>query len=330
MTAPTPGARFAFWPRWPWPRPFAKGSTSQPADPLRAIGLMLRESREAKGLRLGDLAQRTRISIAVLEALEKGWKERLPAATYLRTMLLLLEQELDLPAHSLEAVLPLVDQGTMGRIHRPGPGVAVLQPFNNPVLTRWQGALAYAALTLGLLYAVNLHQERLARMGHLALHPVPLAVPSTEAVARSGGRQGEQASEEIPPSSFPGLTPLSRAETGQAMNLLIRESQTATQDLSLGLLSLKLRQPSQLELRGPRGGLTQLEGLQGDLTLPVLPPFELRVSPAPGPGAVRWRDKVLAPSAPAKATSATAGTSAAALYSVPLKNRAPSTPSPSR
>jgi hypothetical protein len=277
---------------------------------------MLREAREAKGLRLGELAARTRISIAVLEALEKGWKERLPGATYLRTMLLLLEQELDLPANSLEAVLPHVDQGTMGRVHRPGPGVAVLQPFNSPVLTRWQGALAYGALTLVLLYAVNLQQERLAGRGQLALRPIPLAPLPPEAPPSPGGLPARQDREEAPP--FPELAPLAKAARGQAMDLLIRETSTVGEDLSLGMLSLRLGQPSQLEVSGPRGGSTRLEGLRGELALPVLPPFELRLSPNPGPGAVRWRGKPLAESATPQGP-ASAGKPTTVVYRVPAK-----------
>ncbi|MFN7677837.1 MAG: helix-turn-helix domain-containing protein [Cyanobacteriota bacterium] len=316
MTSPTRSARFAVWFRWPWPVPWAKHATNQPPDPLRAIGQMLREAREAKGLRLGELAARTRISIAVLEALEKGWKERLPGATYLRTMLLLLEQELDLPANSLEGVLPHVDQGTMGRVHRPGPGVAVLQPFNSPVLTRWQGALAYGALTLGLLYAVNLQQERLARQGQLALRPIPLAPPPTEAPPSPRGRQPRQDRGDVPP--FPDLAPLSQAAKGQAMDLLIRETPTLGEDLSLGVLSLRLGQPSRLEVSGPRGGTTRLEGLRGEIALPVEPPFELRLIPNPGPGAVRWRGKPLAEPATPK-TQASAGEATTVVYRVPAQ-----------
>ena len=59
-------------------------------DPLQEAGRQLRQAREARGLGLRQLAQETRISTAVLEALERGWRDRLPEPTYLRTMIPLL------------------------------------------------------------------------------------------------------------------------------------------------------------------------------------------------------------------------------------------------
>ena len=53
---------------------------------MLAAGQRLRLRREERGLSLRDLALQTRISAAVLEAIERGWRDRLPEATYLRTM----------------------------------------------------------------------------------------------------------------------------------------------------------------------------------------------------------------------------------------------------
>ena len=47
------------------------GPTEPPKDPLLITGQQLREAREAQGLGLRELAQQTRISTAVLEALEE-------------------------------------------------------------------------------------------------------------------------------------------------------------------------------------------------------------------------------------------------------------------
>ena len=45
-------------------------------DPLLAVGRRLRQEREARGLNLRQLALETRISTPVLEALERGWRDR--------------------------------------------------------------------------------------------------------------------------------------------------------------------------------------------------------------------------------------------------------------
>lgn len=274
----------------------AAGSTKA-TDPLRAAGQMLREAREEKGMGLRDLAQRTRISIAVLEAMEGGWKDRLPEATYLRAMLPLLEHQLDLPTGSLEPVLPHA-------AHR-GPGMAHLaaqQSFTPTALQRlapWQSSLLYGGLVLALVYGLNLQQQRLASMGRLAMAPIPLNTM-------------ESSPTESPVEEFPDLHPLKRAAKGQAMAVLTREGQTHGLDLSLGLLSLRLKAPTQLELRSRHSGTTALMGLQGDLSLPVIPPFELRLNPAPAAGAVRWNGKVL-PGKPPPGSSGSAGDPAAAL-----------------
>jgi hypothetical protein len=284
------------WPSGLWPRKVVPPPVAAPPDPLRSAGRLLRERREAKGLRLRDLALRTRISLAVLEALEGGWRDRLPEAAYLRTMLPLLEQELELPAGSLDGVLPPARREERGTPSRQGLTAAVFSPFTIHFLTRWQGTVLYALLTLGLLYGVNLQQQRLAALGLLATSPVPLARAETVAAGPPGLQDRALPDHTWPDGGDPRL--LARAAAGQAMALLARESQAKGGDLTLGLLRLELATPTRVELRGPRGADWRLEPLEGTLSLPVLPPFELRLRPAPPPGAVRWRGQPLGSRAP--------------------------------
>lgn len=282
MSTPSPRARASHW--WLRLKPgfLRRTAPLPPPDPLRAAGQLVREAREAKGLSLRELAQRTRISIAVLEALEGGWKDRLPEATYLRAMLPLVEHHLELPASSLAPLLPHAGRRARGGS---GPGGAPgLSPSTLHLLTSWQSGLLYGVLVLGLLYGVNLQQQRLAAMGRLAAQPIPLAP--------SQGPSQAQASSPAPP--FPDLHPLQRAAAGQAMELLQKEARQSPTDRTLGLLTLILSQPTRLTLDSQRGGPTKLEGLSGELTLPVLPPFTLRLSPPPPSGAaVRWRGQAL-------------------------------------
>ena len=296
MSAPPFALRLARWPRRFWPG--ARGQTPPPPpppDPLRGIGQLLRESREARGWSLRDLAERTRISIAVLEALERGWKDRLPEATYLRTMLPLLEHELALSPGSLEAALPAAHQrGVKGRADGQSLAAAVFSPFTLHFLTRWQGTALYALLTFGLLLAVNHQQRRLSTLGGVALTPVPLVVVSEEGVANRERRSPE--AEALP--ELAALHPLSRAAEGVAFDLLARENQRNSADGSLGALRLTLAVPTRLELRSATGGDWRLDALRGDLSLPAIPPFELRLSPPPPSGAVAWRGRPLPAAAP--------------------------------
>jgi transcriptional regulator with XRE-family HTH domain len=306
MSASSLAHRLARWPlRF---RPEGPGPTPPPVappDPLRIAGQMLRESREAKGLRLRDLAERTRISIAVLEALEGGWKDRLPEATYLRTMLPLLEHALDLSPGSLEALLPVAPHEARGKAAQQGLAAAVFSPFTLHFLTRWQGTVLYGLLILGLLVVVNDQQRRLAALGRLSSRPVPLLVTGGGPVAAPS-----------PSPSPPALHPLSRAASGVALDLLARESRRAGEDRSLGALRLTLPAPTRLDLRSPRGGDWHVERLEGALSLPVVPPFQLRLHPAPPPGAVVWRGKPLTP-LPSSGRTPSSGDPAPGLYAVP-------------
>ncbi|OUW47565.1 MAG: DNA-binding protein, partial [Synechococcus sp. TMED187] len=81
-----------------WPRrrssQATSGFTSESSDqitPLQQAGQLLKERREQRGLSMRDLSREVRITTPVLEALERGWSDRLPEAAYLGAMLAQLE-----------------------------------------------------------------------------------------------------------------------------------------------------------------------------------------------------------------------------------------------
>jgi transcriptional regulator with XRE-family HTH domain len=281
----------------PEPAPSASappGGRPGPAgtDPLLAVGRQLREAREARGLGMRQLAQATRISIPVIEALERGWRDRLPEPTYLRVMLPLLEQQLELPAGSLAGALPASDR------HAHGPQRQALLRRHTPgsidVFTTWQGTLLYGLLTLLVLYGLNLQQRRLAAQGATSLTPLQ-PLPLAPRPSGSGSTDPVRASLL---QAYPELQPLHRAAAGQGLALLRREQasnspRTTAANQPAGLLRLRLSRPTSLLLQS-RGGRTTLADLQGELSLPVLPPFELEIG-APAEGPVLWNGSALAP-----------------------------------
>ena len=257
-------------------------------DPLQEAGRQLRQAREARGLGLRQLAQETRISTAVLEALERGWRDRLPEPTYLRTMIPLLERHLAMPAGSLQPVVP----SNPRRLHG-GPGgesrLRRFTPGSIDVFTSWQATLLYALLILGLIHLLNLQQFHLASRGLLSTHPLPpLKDPAAAAAAAS------RADAELL-EAFPDLRPISQAASGQGLRLLRKEARTSAPDLSLGMLNLSSPTPTRVEIRSSRSGTTTLNGVDGELALPVLPPFRLTLSPESPGAVVRWRGARLAP-----------------------------------
>jgi len=268
--------------------PAPVGSPAPPVeagqDPLLAAGRCLRSSREERGLSLRQLAMETRVSTAVLEALERGWRERLPEAAYLRTMLPLLEQHLQLPANSLAGALPPQWQRQQGP--RRQPLVRRFTPGSIDVFTSWQGTLLYGGLTLLLIYALNLQQQRLARQGLLNGGPISASAVAEPARAAGGALL----------RAYPDLRPLRRAAQGQGLSQLRQEGRPGGRALPEGRLSLELPNAASLELRSAGGEPTRLAQVSGQLELPVRPPFELQLSPAAAGARVSWNGTPLAAS----------------------------------
>jgi hypothetical protein len=157
------------------------------------------------------------------------------------------------------------------------------------VFTSWQATLLYALLTLGLIHLLNLQQFQLASRGVLSTHPLPPLKEPAAAAAASAQTDGELL------EAFPDLRPISQAASGKGLRLLRKEARAGGPDLSLGILNLTTPTPTRVEIRSDRGGTTTLSGVEGELALPVLPPFRLTLSPEPQGATVRWRGAVLAP-----------------------------------
>jgi len=265
-----------------------QGSSTGPAvvlDPLQEAGRQLRLAREARGLGLRQLASETRISTAVLEALEKGWRDRLPEPTYLRTMLPLLERHLELPGASLQGALPVAPSPFQAVPSRQ-PLLRRFTPGSIDVFTSWQGSLLYGLLTVVLIHLLNLQQFRLAERGLLSARPLPtLADPRSTALTPSDPSLRE---------AFPDLQPIRQAARGQGLRQLRREGGGPGVDLSLGVLDLTTAAPTRLDLQGAGGTATRLTGIEGKVALPVLPPFRLVLDPPPSPGSVLWQGRPLA------------------------------------
>lgn len=257
-----------------------------------AAGRALRQRREERQLSLRQLALDTRISTPVLEALERGWRDRLPEAAYLRTMLPLIERHLELQPGSLEGVLPAsvnrppLQETQQGLLRRFTPG-------SIDVFTTWQGTLLYGVLTLGLVYGLNLQQQQLAQEGLLAVSPIP-PLPMEE----QGGQRG---SDQALLAIVPSLRPLRQAGAGQALALWRRQSPAAATPQQAasqrGALVVTLAAPASLSLETPGGGSTELKAARGRLEFSLSAPWTLRITPAPtAPGAVQWLGQSLSAS----------------------------------
>ena len=115
----------------------------EPVSPLLEAGQLLRQRREERGLSMRDLSREIRITTPVLEALERGWSDRLPEAAYLGTMLERLERHLELPASSLHGALPAE---TGNRLQGPSGGTRRFTLGSIDIISTWQGGVVYGCL----------------------------------------------------------------------------------------------------------------------------------------------------------------------------------------
>jgi len=281
--------------RWWRPKTIDGAALAQAVDRdgLQAAGERLRQAREAQGLNLRQLALATRISSPVIEALERGWRDRLPEATYLRTMLPLLEAQLGLAAGCLDGALPSTDAQPTDRRQRL---VLRFTPGSIDVFTTWQGTWLYVGLCLALLYGVNLQQQQLASAGLLALHPVAPLPPSNQG-ANTSNQQPISESKMQLERDYPNLRPLDLAAKGQALRLLSASPTPSTRVPSeTGQLLIRLEQPSAVSLQDSNGLRTNLQAGKGELVLPLTSPFRLSIDPPPkGESTVEWNGAQLVP-----------------------------------
>lgn len=253
---------------WPWRRkPRQESETAVPpsiTDPLLEAGQRLKLHREQRGMSLRDLSREVRITTPVLEALERGWSDRLPEPAYLVAMLHRLEQYLQLEPDSLRGALPedFVQQQLPQAQRRTRFTLGSIDIF-----TTWQGSLVYVVVITASLLALNQQQRQLAVDNTKSLTPIPLNL--------------QQDSDAL----LEGLRPLEELQAGQQVETLATLSRTPSVP---GVLEVTLQQPSTVTLSSEGGDRSALRGATGTLTLQLLPPLELRVQPAPAEGAVRW------------------------------------------
>ncbi len=241
---------------------------SDDVDPLLAAGQLLRERREERNLSLRDLSSDMRITTPVLEALEKGWRDRLPEAAYLSAMLSRLEHHLDLNPGSLNGALPPAQPSRLQGRQR---GAARFTIGSIDIFTTWQGSVVYALVMMGSLLALNQQQRYLAMRNSLSLTPIP---PSSDDL---------QLAADTSDPALQGLRPLDEARRRPLSQWLPprEEANANNAPARTGVLELSLNRPSAIRFSSAGGDRSQLNGAQGKLSLQLLPPFSLSIDPAP-------------------------------------------------
>ena len=255
------------------------GAAETQAQQRQDLGVMLRQRREELGLSLRDLANETRITTPVIEALERGWRDRLPERAYLASMLPQIERRLALPAGCLDPLLP--QPVSLQR----GPAKSGLRRFtlgNIDVFTTWQGTVVYVVVIAFSLLGINRQQQDLALRNSLSLEPVRADV---EAINRRPNLAGSD-------QRIAALRPLEQVQqrTPQEWLELVRGALSQTQ----GVLEVVVAEPRELQLSSGGGDRVQFTATVGGLTLQLQAPIELRLDPPAGDGdQVLWNGEPL-------------------------------------
>ena len=237
-------------------------------EQAQSLGAMIRERRELLGLTLRDLATQIRITTPVLEALERGWIDRLPERAYLASMLPQVERRLELPSGCLDPVLPVpVSRSRL----KPVRGFGRFTPGSIDVFTTWQGSIVYGAVMLFSLVALNRQQQTLARQNGLALEPVRANIQAITSAPDSSSAEVS--------ATLEGLRPLEQARQRLPQDWLNGVATSVTPND--GVLQLLFNESSQLTIDSEGGDRVQLVAGKGELTLQLRAPIDLTMTPPP-------------------------------------------------
>tara|TARA_Y100001968_G_scaffold146104_1_gene133580 strand:- start:5021 stop:5632 length:612 start_codon:yes stop_codon:yes gene_type:complete len=117
---------------------------------------LLRTQREKCNLTRNALATKTKISIVVLEAIEKGWTNQFPEKAFLKKMLSTIEINLHLPKDSLISILNKSnDPKTIKKTRS-------FTPWNIDIYRTWHGNFIYIIIILISIFALNRTQNNLS------------------------------------------------------------------------------------------------------------------------------------------------------------------------
>ena len=244
-----------------------------PADPidteqqrretLREIGSVLQSRREAEGLTMRQLASETRITTPVIEALERGWGDRLPERAYLASMLPQLEQQLALPKGTLDAVLPPASAPRPTR----GRGLGRFTCGSIDVFTTWQGGVVYGFVMVVSLLMLNRQQHDLAFSNRLTIEPVRADLNSLQTIRNF----------QLPDEQIQSLRPIQKALERKPQDWL--PDPAMLRPTGSGVLTVQLKKPRDLQLNSGGGDRLNLSSTAGTITLKLALPVQLKIEP---------------------------------------------------
>ncbi len=229
---------------------------------LREVGALIKNRREQYGLSLQELAVETRITTAVLEAIEEGWIERLPEPAYLSAMLSLLESYLEIPRGSCNDVLKAAFQQ---HHDRNANKLLPFTPGNIDILTTWQGGLLYFFLVIMSIVFLNHQYKSVSEKNSISLSPFAPSLSTPEKYFS-----------QTPLDEYQAVVSATRGSTREWLEMASRAP--AIKRVS-GDLVMKLINSKSVKLRSSDGSTLNLNSASGTISLTLLPPILIEINP---------------------------------------------------
>ena len=246
-------------------------------------GKLLRGRRESLGMSIRELSLVTRITTPVLEAIERGWVDRLPEDAYLSSMLPRLEHNLELREGSLSDFLKLrvVETPHKASMIRFTPG-------SIDILTSWQGNFIYILVMVLTLFGLNYQQRQASQLSRNSIELIPLRIDNLDSLSTSSTRN----------IALKGVRPLQDAQKLKSEAWFVYALDQLRYKKNRGLLQVEISKPRDLIIKTVGEEKTNLSGVKGNLNIRIPPPFVLQITPPPSVGdSVHWEGK-LYPSEP--------------------------------
>ena len=226
---------------------------------------LLKKRREEFGISRIELAERTRITPSVLEAIEHGWSDKLPEPAYLASMLIILENELNLKRNALNGILLGNKRKVQGKV------LQSLAIGNIDFLRTWKGGLLYFILIIGSIFGLNHQQIYISRTNTNTVEPI---IAKSESI-RIENEIPQKSDQDLDISEL--IEDISNSRSNWFKSLL----SSSKKKNSTGILEIRLVRKSKLTISGKNDYQASFNNIQGRLKLRLLSPITITIDPQP-------------------------------------------------
>ena len=223
-----------------------------------------------------ELANKTKITVSVLEAIENGWAEKLPEEAYLGSMLNILAKELKLDRNTLNKILNECKKPSKGK------DVEIFNPRKIDIFRTWHGGSLYLILLFSSIFGLNHQQRHLASINSQTFNPISpnIKVPQKEEKANKAY------------DATKNKLRLNNNKSGLKLNWITSILNKFDSRDGEDWLELSLSRPSKLSIESGNGQKSSLIQVIGNLKIKLVTPIVVGIDPLPNENdLIKWKGK---------------------------------------